>query len=74
MEGKFKTPFLWNEFKLRNSRISLVDEPIRAVKIERKDGVYLIPLEEFVKNKKLLEGLSEEEKKFLKRLKNVLKI
>ncbi|GAB6066270.1 hypothetical protein JCM9492_13630 [Aquifex pyrophilus] len=74
MEGKFKTPFLWNEFKLRHSRISLVDEPIRAVKIERKDGVYLIPLEEFVKNKRLLEGLSEEEKKFLKRLKNVLKI
>jgi len=72
MQRKFQTLFLFREFRLKSSKISIVNYPIEAVKIERKDGTYLIPLEEFLKTKKVLEGLSKEERKILKKLRNAL--
>jgi len=72
MRKKFQIPFLFSEFHLKGSKISIVDNPIGAIKIERKDGSYLIPIEEFLKAKKLLDGLSKEERKVLRKLRNIL--
>ncbi|WP_164930907.1 hypothetical protein [Aquifex aeolicus] len=66
------TPFLFKEIKLKNSIISIVDQPVRAIRIERRDGTYFLPIKEFLEGKKFLEGLSKEEKKVLTILKNTL--
>jgi len=65
--------FLFKEFKTKYSTIKIVNEPIKAIEICRKEGTYIIPIEEFLRTKKTLEGLSKEERKILKKLKEILK-